>query len=72
METRKNNNSKTKQYKIQPSRKTKHRKDDTIIVNAKGEKVTNKTKKKKKHSKLKKAILIIFDFGGIIPICIPY
>lgn len=59
MGTRKNDNSKTKQYKVQASKKTKNTrygKDDTIKVDTKG----TKGKKKKKHSKLKKAILIIF------------
>ena len=55
MGTRKNDNSKTKQYKVQASKKTKNTrygKDDTIKVDTKG----TKGKKKKKHSKLKKAI----------------
>ena len=51
---RSNDNSKTKQYKVQASKKTKNDKEDTKQVN------TKKGKKKKKHSKLKKAILIFF------------
>lgn len=49
---RRKNTDKTKQYRIQTSKKTSKNEEDTIKTNKKG--------KKKKHSKLKKVIFIFF------------
>lgn len=49
---RRSSSDKTRQYKVQPSKKTRSNRDEDVKVNKKG--------KKKKHSKLKKVILILF------------